>query len=111
MLYTIGQRKEIQYSAAPSFTSSALPTDLDNVNLDDFPLFANATPIYVDLHAGEVLYVPAGWWHTAKAVSNEVSVTIAGSLVAEDNIDRFLDSHIDFLAAQSLIKHGALSLK
>eukprot|EP00040_Diaphanoeca_grandis_P027842 m.159408 g.159408 ORF g.159408 m.159408 type:complete len:301 (-) comp31134_c1_seq4:183-1085(-) len=31
------------YAMAPSFTSSALPTDLDNVNLDDFPLFANAT--------------------------------------------------------------------
>jgi hypothetical protein len=98
------------YAMAPAYTSSALPTDLDQVSESEFPLYKKATPIYVDLYAGETLFMPAGWWHTAKAVSVEPSVTVAGSLVSEDNYVSFRCQHNDFLAAESLVKIGALTM-
>eukprot|EP00729_Bicosta_minor_P008673 gene8673-28577_t len=100
------------YTQAPSHTSSQLPTDLDDVDFEEYPLYAKATPIYVDLQPGETLFMPAGWWHTARATSgsNNPSVTVAGSLVGEDNIEEFLCQHADFLAAQSLISVGALAM-
>jgi hypothetical protein len=96
---------------APAHTSSGLPTDLEQVSDVQFPLFKKATPIYVDLAPGETLFMPAGWWHTAKAISTVPSVTVAGSLVSEDNYVEFRCQHTDFLAAQSLIKFGALTLQ
>ena len=55
-----------RYTQAPSHTSSQLPTDLDDVDFEEYPLYAKATPIYVDLQPGETLFMPAGWWHTAR---------------------------------------------
>ena len=98
------------YPLPPSYTASSLPTDLDAVDLDLHPEFRNARGASVDLRPGETLYMPAGWWHTARAISEEPSVTIAGSFVGRDNHEAFLDDHCDFLAAQSLQAKGAVSI-
>lgn len=99
------------YPLPPANTASQLPRDLNTVDLEQFPAFADAHATHVDLQPGEVLYVPAGWWHTAKTVGSVPSVTVAGSFVGEDNIDRFLDDYGDFAAMQSLVSRGAASLK
>lgn len=99
------------YPLPPANTASGLPTNLDAVDLDEFPAFSGARPTSVDLQPGEVLYMPAGWWHTARAVGDSPSVTIAGSFVGEDNIDRFLDDYGDFSAVRSLVARGAAILK
>ena len=44
-----------------SNTSSV--TDIDNPDLEKFPLFAKATQARVVLEAGDMLFIPAGWWH------------------------------------------------
>lgn len=38
--------------------------DVENVDLDKYPLFTNAKPSYFVLHAGESVFMPTGWWHT-----------------------------------------------
>ena len=50
--------------------------DLDKPDLDQFPLFASATPFRTLLHAGETLFVPSGWWHTARILDPSVTISI-----------------------------------
>lgn len=37
--------------------------DPDHVDLDEFPRFRNANAVEFELNAGELLYLPAFWWH------------------------------------------------
>ena len=48
--------------------------DVENRNDDRFPLFRCATPVRFTLHPGETLYVPNGWWHTARMRSVSIGV-------------------------------------
>ena len=57
--------------------------DLENPDLEKFPLFARATRIELNLGPGEILFVPAGWWHTAKILSP--SITVSASRVNASN--------------------------
>jgi histone arginine demethylase JMJD6 len=57
--------------------------DLEKPDLQKFPLFAQATRIELELGPGEILFVPAGWWHTAKMLSP--SITVSASRVNASN--------------------------
>ncbi len=50
--------------------------DVRNVDLDRFPLFANATPITFRLRAGETVFVPAGWWHVTYIDEPTIAVSL-----------------------------------
>lgn len=39
-----------------------------------YPLFRNARAQTVVLHPGETLFLPAGWWHTARSLTFTISV-------------------------------------
>jgi hypothetical protein len=41
-----------------------------------FPLFDRAQGLRFELHPGETLFVPAGWWHTARILSSSVTVSV-----------------------------------
>jgi hypothetical protein len=43
-------------------------------DLEKYPLLANTRPIEVVLKAGETLFIPCGWWHTARSLSPSISV-------------------------------------
>ena len=52
---------------------------VDNVEAPDlrrFPRFAEASGFRFKLFPGEILFVPAGWWHTARILSPSVTVSI-----------------------------------
>lgn len=53
--------------------------DIDNVDLSRFPLYAQAKGMRFELHPGETLFVPAGWWHTARILSPSITVSINGA--------------------------------
>lgn len=47
-----------------------------DVDLERFPHFAKATPMIIDVKAGDALYIPSHWWHFTVARSPSiVSVT------------------------------------
>ena len=50
--------------------------DVENPDLERFPLFSRATPTRFVLHAGETLFVPAGWWHTTRMLTAAISVSV-----------------------------------
>jgi hypothetical protein len=57
-------------------------SSVDNVEAPDltrFPLFAQATGVRFKLHPGETLFVPSGWWHTARILSSSITVSINGA--------------------------------
>jgi hypothetical protein len=54
---------------------SSIP-DIDHPDLARFPLLANATPYRTLLHGGETLFVPSGWWHTARILEPSITVSI-----------------------------------
>ena len=59
-------------------TSNQSQVDVDNPDLTRFPLFEHARGMRFRLGPGEMLFVPAGWWHTARILSPSVTVSING---------------------------------
>ncbi|HXB42634.1 MAG TPA: cupin-like domain-containing protein [Puia sp.] len=51
--------------------------DVDNPDLERFPLFAKAKALRVVLHAGESVFMPCGWWHTTKVPGTSLSTVIS----------------------------------
>jgi hypothetical protein len=50
--------------------------DIENPDYEKFPLFAKAAPMRFLLQPGEIIFIPAGWWHTAKMLSPSISVSV-----------------------------------
>ncbi|GFS22443.1 JmjC domain-containing protein 7 [Elysia marginata] len=46
------------------------PVDLKRPNLKRFPLFADARPMKCSIKAGEILFMPAFWWHEVQSRPN-----------------------------------------
>jgi hypothetical protein len=80
---------------------------IDRELLGKYPALAHARRMQVDVGAGEILLVPADWWHTARAIGEGVSVSVAASFVDEQGLEAFLDAYGEFEAMRSLVKHGA----
>jgi hypothetical protein len=53
--------------------------DVENWDIDRFALFGNAKGIRFTLHPGETLFMPSGWWHTARILSPSITVSINGA--------------------------------
>lgn len=67
--------------------------DIANPDLKRFPLFVHATPSRCVLRAGEMLFVPAGWWHTARLL--EPTITVSANTVNATNWGVFVRDYID----------------
>jgi hypothetical protein len=57
------------------FNVSRIP-NVDNVPPDEFPLFSKATRIDAEVRPGDTLFMPFGWWHTARMLSFSISLGI-----------------------------------
>lgn len=60
----------------PEFPNKSQIDDLMNPDLDRFPLVAHAKGFRFTLSPGETLFVPAGWWHTARVMTTSITVSI-----------------------------------
>ncbi|WP_342051349.1 MULTISPECIES: cupin-like domain-containing protein [unclassified Cupriavidus] len=49
--------------------------DVSYPDLERFPRFADATPLEIVLHPGEILHLPIGWFHCVYALDPVVSVS------------------------------------
>lgn len=50
--------------------------DIRNPDLEKYPLFAKATPVTFVVNPGETLFIPCGWWHTARSLTPTISVAL-----------------------------------
>jgi hypothetical protein len=60
----------------PGVSNVSMVNDIEQPDLRQFPHFAEAAPIRCELHPGETLFVPSGWWHTARILSPSITVSI-----------------------------------
>jgi len=101
--FTVWPRGQEQY-LYPETTNtwkSSIP-DIENVDLDKFPLYRKATPITFVVGAGETLFIPFGIWHTAKSL--EPTISIAFDLLNAQNFPLFLKDVWGFKKKQSVLK-------
>lgn len=50
--------------------------DVRKPDLEKYPLFAKATPVSFVVGPGETLFIPCGWWHTARSLTPTISVAL-----------------------------------
>jgi histone arginine demethylase JMJD6 len=87
LMQLYGDKEYLAFS--PKQTAYMYPRDglernksqIDDVLAPDpakFPLFDQAEGARFELHAGETLFVPAGWWHTVRILNPSVTVSVNG---------------------------------
>jgi histone arginine demethylase JMJD6 len=77
------QQNSLMYSGNGRYDQNI--SAIDDVEMPDltrFPRFAEARGLRFTLHPGETLYVPAGWWHTARILSPAITVSVNGANAA-----------------------------
>jgi cupin-like protein len=80
--------------------------DLLNYDREQFPLFEQAQGTRFQLHPGETLFVPSGWWHTARILSPSVTVSING--VNKANGRAFREDYCASLAEKSSLQSSVV---
>jgi hypothetical protein len=63
-------------------------TDPTRPDLTRFPLAANATCYRTVLKPGDMVFVPCGWWHTARVLTTSISVGM--NILDKSNWDGFV---------------------
>jgi len=58
--------------------------DLGTVDLQKFPLFKNVTVIDVVIGAGDLLFLPVGWWHYVRGLDVSITMTFTNFLFNND---------------------------
>ncbi len=80
------------YPRAGKEANKSAVDDIEHPALDRFPLFARAVPTRCTLRAGELLFVPSGWWHSARIL--EPSITISANTVNATNWRPFVRDYV-----------------
>lgn len=52
---------------------------IDEPDVARFPLFQKARGYRFKLYPGETLFIPAGWWHTARILSTSITISVNGA--------------------------------
>ncbi len=73
---------------SPERSNHSLVEDPQNQDLERFPLLAKATQYRAVLKPGDMVFVPCGWWHTARALSPSISVGM--NILDRSNWDGFV---------------------
>lgn len=62
------------WSATDKGDTPWIPVDPLNIDLEKYPLAGMLKPLEVDVHAGEVLYLPSLWYHRATQLCPTIAV-------------------------------------
>lgn len=85
-----GTKRVIMFApdAEDLLSADGAVVDLDHPDEDTFPRWHEAQPDFDEvLHPGDAVFIPAGWYHTAIALEDSVSIT--WNFVHEMNRTRF----------------------
>jgi hypothetical protein len=78
-----------------------------NPDFNKYPDFAKARPVTDVIHPGETIFVPKGYWHTAKSL--EPTISIAQDLLTHYNWDIFKRDLVFYQKKRSALKAAVLS--
>lgn len=74
----LGEKSIVMYEPQKEFAlrSNGKMVDIENPALDLFPNFRSVEPDFVDtLEAGEILFIPSGWFHHVNSLTESISIT------------------------------------
>ena len=71
--YSVKDTMIVEGVEYPSVHSSQI-ADIDFVDIDKFPNIKFAIPFEGILNPGDLLYIPAGWWHEVKSLDVTMSI-------------------------------------
>ena len=74
-LFPPSQSALLHYPDLTQRSPQSLALDVENPDFDRFPRFREARSIDVDLHPGEILFLPQLWWHHVRALDPSVSLS------------------------------------
>jgi histone arginine demethylase JMJD6 len=73
--FTVYSPDQAQYLYVNPVTGwTSLVENHHRPDLERYPLLAKTRPVKAVLRAGETLFIPSGWWHTAKSLTPSISV-------------------------------------
>jgi histone arginine demethylase JMJD6 len=81
--------------------------DVLDPDLEAFPRFGDAVGSRFQLHPGETLFVPSGWWHTARILTPSVTVSI--NAVNRANGEAFSRDYVEMIAHRSALAGKAVA--
>lgn len=84
----------------PERGNISLVDDPKNQDLERFPLLAKATQYRSVLEPGDMVFVPCGWWHTARALGP--SISIGQNTLDESNWEGFVNIVCGPLSGENL---------
>ena len=67
--------------------------DHHHPDYDRYPLFREAKCQKVVVHAGETLFLPCGWWHTARGLN--MTISVAFDSLGPDNWSDFVGDVVE----------------
>jgi len=79
-----------------------------NPDFNKYPLFKNTKPVSDVVSPGETIFVPKGWWHTARSL--EPTISIAQDLLTEYNWDIFERDVMFYKRKEGMARSIAYSL-
>ena len=94
-------QSEFMYPRDGTSMNKSRINDMLEPDLDEFPLFEQAQGVRFELHPGETLFVPAGWWHTARILTP--SVTVSANAVNRANSAAFRNDYCELIAERSAV--------
>jgi len=66
----------LMYAGEGETENKSAVDNVESPDLTRFSKFCNASGFRFKLHPGETLFVPSGWWHTARILSPSITVSI-----------------------------------
>jgi hypothetical protein len=90
-LYAPGQEHLLYVNPDMPWQSSI--RDHHDPDYDRYPLFREAKCQKVTVRAGETLFLPCGWWHTARSI--DVTISVAFDSLGPDNWGAFIADVVD----------------
>jgi [protein]-arginine 3-hydroxylase / protease len=77
------------------------PIEVERPDFERFPLYKNVQPIELTLEPGEMLFIPAGWWHYVRALDPSFSMNF---FWLEPTIALTLRKHIYYSLRRRLLR-------
>ena len=72
----------LMYAGQGENENKSAVDNIETLDLARFPKFTSACGFRFKLFPGETLFVPSGWWHTARILSPSITVSINGANAA-----------------------------